>query len=227
MGVKQEVGRKGSLRWIQCLVNERPELVEDELRGAVQSTARIEWVSPLVDEDLAEYRDEEAVSRLGLELSVRPLRDFWPSRGPQWDALARSGEKAILVEAKAHVPEMFSGACGAESEASRRMIREALEETKRWLGAKPGLDWMERFYQYGNRLAHLYFLREVNQVDAHLVFVNFLGDHDVGGPDDPAVWRAATEVLHEALGIRGRVPNSVHEVFVDTTDLKGISLELP
>ena len=44
----------------------------------------------------------------------RLLQHFGPSVGPQWDGLARSDVgNILLVEAKAHIDELFSPACQA------------------------------------------------------------------------------------------------------------------
>ena len=48
-----------------------------------------------------------------------------------------------------------------------------------------------------------------------LAFVNFIGDDDMNGPSSRAEWEAAFTVLHEALGLRGRIPKYVAEVFID------------
>jgi hypothetical protein len=215
MRAVQNPGSKGSLKWIQLLVNQRPELVEEELRALVGSRESVEWLSPLREDQFAEYRDGSALKLLGVSDLRRPLRDFWPALGPQWDALARVGEALVLVEAKAHITELFSPPSLAKNETSRRKIESALAETERWLRVRPGLDWSERFYQYANRLAHLYFLREVNGLDAHLVFLYFVGDRKSNGPEDPVAWEAATAVLHEALGIRGRKVPGMHHLYVD------------
>jgi hypothetical protein len=219
MRVVQKPGSKGSLKWIQLLVNQRPELLEEELRALVGSRESVEWLSPLREDQFAEYRDGSALELLGVSKLQRPLRDFWPARGPQWDALARVGEALVLVEAKAHIPELFSPPSLAKNETSRRKIQSALAETKQWLSAQPGLDWSKRFYQYANRLAHLYFLRKVNGLDAHLVFLYFVGDGDMKGPTDPSEWEAATAVLHEALGIRGRTVPGMHHLYVDVREM--------
>ena len=50
-------------------------------------------------------------------------------------------------------------------------------------------DWTKCFYQYANRLAHLYFLKELNGIDAALVFVYFTGDTTINGRD-PSLARA-------------------------------------
>ena len=52
----------------------------------------------------AEYRDEAFLKRVGVSATKKPLSEFWPKRGPQWDALATFGDDGvILVEAKAHM----------------------------------------------------------------------------------------------------------------------------
>jgi len=157
MGVIQQAGTRGSLKWIQRLVNARADLLDPQLRDALGFEGPVQWLSPLQAEGFREYRDQKALDQLRVSLPVEPLSDFWPARGPRWDALARAGEALILVEAKAHIHELFSTECQAKSPTSRAKIRKALDRAQTALGAKPGLDWMLRFYQYANRLAHLHF----------------------------------------------------------------------
>lgn len=206
----QPQGAKGSLRWIQHLVNQHSEMLNDAI-----GLGPVAWRSPRADDGYAEYRDQAFVDRLGLTLSKRRLDDFWPSGGPQWDALGRaaSGE-AVLVEAKAHVPELLSSPTQASDE-SAKTIRASLAEAASALGAVPGTDWSQRFYQYANRLAHAWFLAQVNGVPVRLAFVHFIGDADMDGPPSRREWEAALMVLHEALGLRGRIPQYVTEIFID------------
>ena len=60
-------------------------------------------------------------------------------------------------------------------------IRKSLNKTKTNLKIKDPTDWMRKFYQYTNRLAHLYYLRE-NNVAAFLIFIYFINDTSVNGP---------------------------------------------
>jgi hypothetical protein len=183
----------------------------------------LEWLSPLEGDAFSEYSDAAFLDRLGISLDKRALSDFWPHGGPVWDGLARTvGGEPVLVEAKAHVPEMFSS-CGAKALGSVAKIRAALDETRGHLGADTRHDWMTGFYQYANRLAHAHLLNELNDVTSHLVFINFYGDADVHGPELPAEWSAATVVLHEALGISGKVPRYVRHVHVDVSQLTSAS----
>jgi len=214
---KQPKGRKGSQRWIQHLVNERREILDEALVAI--SHGPIDWCSPLRDDDFSEYRDGRALEKVGVHLSRRPLESFWPPKGPQWDALGvTAAREPILVEAKAHVSEMF---CSAQSSSptSCALIRKSLDATAKALRAKPGTDWMLRFYQYANRLAHAYLLRTLNGIPAHLVFIYFVGDKEMNGPATAAEWKAAISVLHEALGITGKIPRYVHDVFIDVNGI--------
>ena len=210
---------RGSLRWLREAVNAESEVLDRSIRQAcsLPATTKIEWRSPLEEDDYAEYRDHDFLALLGLELAHRPLGCFWPKRGPQWDALARtSTDQIILVEAKANIPEIVSPGTSASAE-SRTLIENSLAETKRHLAVPEDIPWSGRLYQYANRLAHLYLLRELNRVDAHLVFLYFTGATDVSGPETVKEWIAALTVAKGVLGLSGRHPlhRYVHDVFID------------
>ncbi|MCC7000921.1 MAG: hypothetical protein IT357_02105 [Gemmatimonadaceae bacterium] len=213
--------RRGSQKWIQVAVNERPEVLRRALQaaGAVAPRATISWVSPLADR-YAEYRDEAFLQKLGLELKARPLSSFWPARGPVWDGLARtSDDEYVLVEAKAHIAEMVSPASKA-SPASLAKIERALKETRDALAPKTTISWSGTFYQITNRLAHLYLLRTLNRINARLVFLYFVGDEDVGGPVSRAEWDGAIRVTEAYLGVgRHRLSSFVHHAFIDVKEL--------
>lgn len=208
----QKKSSRGSQRWIQELVNRAPEVLE-----AAAGIGRIEWLSPLTSDQHAEYRDQAFLDRLGIKALQRPLSSFWPQCGPQWDALGKSeAGKAVVVECKAHIDEIFSPPSRA-CQSSLKQIRDALEETKVALGAQSGTDWTSRFYQYANRLAHAHFLQNLNGIPTKLMFLYIVGDSDMQGPNTRAEWEAAVTVLHEALGIRGRIPGYVVDAFVDVS----------
>ena len=197
---------RGSLRLIRRAVNDRTSLLNERIRAALQlrSDATIDWKSPLADDDFAEYGDDAFLKLLGIQLARHPRKDFWPKRGPQGDALATiEGTGALLVEAKANVPEVVSPGTGA-SPASRMLIDRSLREVKRYLGVDPNIPWTGKLYQYANRIAHLYLLRTLNRIDTHLVFVYFTGDVDVGGPSSVAEWRGAFSGAKRALGFPAR-----------------------
>lgn len=140
---------------------------------------QIIWTSPIEQDEFAEYRDNDFLSKVGLAPNEIKLNDFWPPRGPQWDALAKTKSgQVILVEAKANIPEIVSPGTGAGI-TSKRIIDKSLNDTKAFLGLTNDIDWSGKFYQYTNRLAHLYFLRVKCNKPTFLVNIYFIGDDTV------------------------------------------------
>lgn len=206
----QGLKTKGSQRWIQRFINHAPEVLEQQI-----GLGPIEWLSPLAADDYAEYRDDAALERLGISPPHRTLETFWPHGGPQWDALGRTASgTAILVEAKAHLNELYSPATGASAESSLSLIRSSLAECANSLGVHPECDWSKQFYQYANRLAHAYFLDQVNGISTKLVFAYFIGATDVKGPNSRAEWETAIKTVHTVLGLT-IPPPFIHDVFLD------------
>ena len=221
MRVMQPEGNRGSLKWIQRLVTLRPGICDVQLcaQGALLNRGTLEWLSPNRDDDWAEYRDAAFLRRIGhLEL-IEALNQFWPQRGPQWDGLARDTSGAIyLFEAKAHTGEMTSN-CQA-SPKSRARIETAVSDTKVAFGAAPDADWLIGYYQYANRLAHLHFLRRAG-VNAWLVFLYFINDAEMRGPNSEEAWNDHLELVHRQLGLpdTAAIPGVVN-VFIDATNLQ-------
>ena len=208
--IETQLASRGSQHWLQHYVNSSPTVLDEALGLGI-----LEWRSPLAADDFAEYQDDAFLDRLDVSLPHRSLSSFWPPHGPVWDGLALTASgTCVLVEAKAHIPELFSS-CGATSDRSIAMIRAALDETRANLGVDSRHDWTLGFYQYANRLAHAYLMNELNGVPTVLVFVDFIGDVDMRGPASRQEWEAAIEVLHEALGVRGKLPPYVRHAFVD------------
>jgi hypothetical protein len=203
----QRLCTKGSQRWIQWFVNHAPEVLNEQI-----ALGAIDWRSPLAADEYAEYRDEAFLRVLGIDERCS-LDSFWPRGGPQWDALgiAESGE-LLLVEAKAHVNELYSPATGA-SASSLPLIRTSLAQTAAAIGVPSGYDWSKQFYQYANRLAHGHFLN-ANRIAAKMVFLYFTGDADVHGPASHEEWETAIEAVHWALGLNTR-PDFVVDAFID------------
>jgi hypothetical protein len=194
------------------LVNRYPTVLDSAI-----GSGRIDWRSPLASDEFAEYQDGEFLGRLGLTLKMRTLGDFWPSGGPRWDALGRAEDgTAILVEAKAHLAELFSPPSRAAVDSLAR-IRRALEEVAKDLAATPGCDWTMRFYQFTNRLAHGHLLQRLNGVPTQLVFLYLIGDAEMDGLRTRREWEAVLAVLDEALGLRGRMPTYVTHAFIDVS----------
>jgi len=218
----QPRSNKGSQKWIQKLVNEQPEQLNSQIRAKLNlpKNEYIQWLSPLKTDRYSEYRDKEFIDLLGVKLEKKPLEDFWPRGGPQWDALGKSrSEKLFLVEAKSHIQELISTMKAKDKDSARR-IRKSLQETKHFLGSNAEVDWSSGFYQYVNRLAHLYLLRQ-NGLSAHLLFIYFINDSEMKGPTTIHEWKGAIELLHSYLGIRRRkLQDFVVDLFIDVGCLK-------
>ena len=218
----QKSSTKGSKKWIRYLINEKPNLLIFHLkqRLRIPEDDIITWFSPLAEDNYAEYQDQQFLDLLGLKLEKKQLKDFWPRGGPQWDALGKSNlGNFFLVEAKSHIPEMISS-LRARNKNSIKKIFESLEETKHFLNAKINVDWTIGFYQYANRLAHLYLLRELNGLSAFLVFVYFVNDDEMGGPSTVDEWKGSINLLHSYLGIsRHNLQKFVTRIFIDVKEL--------
>ena len=221
--IPQHPAAKGSQKWIQKLVTEEPQLLNSPIRTQLDlpDTEKITWLSPIADDEYAEYQDQAFLELLGIRLPKVSLSDFWPSRGPVWDGLgkAHSGN-VFLVEAKSHISEVLSPKTGA-GEKSLRKIKKSLNETKTFLHSKSEHDWTTTFYQYTNRLAHLYLLRALNEVPAYLVFLYFVNDKDMNGPKSVDEWIGAISLLKSYLGVgRHRLDKYVAETFIDVKALQ-------
>jgi hypothetical protein len=214
--VIQPRGTRGSLKWIQIAINEFPSV----LNKAIDVQGKIEWLSPLSGDDFAEYRDGDFLRLIGCENLISELASFWPKRGPQWDALGRTDRGEILiVEAKAHISELFSPPSAARPE-SRAKIDAALQKTATFLNSKSPSSWGVHFYQLTNRLAHLMFLRE-HKVNARLVFLSFIGDDEMKGPKSREQWEAAYAEAAKVLGLQNSHELSEHitHAYVDVRSL--------
>jgi hypothetical protein len=212
---------KGSQRQLQDFVNCARSELNIAIFSAIASLPRSEdlcWRSPLRENEYKEYRDAKFLAAVGQTALSSELRRFWPSGGPVWDALAivnTGGSRGVLlVEAKAH-PEELESSCKAKNPDSVAKIKAALGSTKSWLGVNERLDWYAQYYQSTNRLAHLYFLREIAKVPAWLVNLYFVDD--ASHISTPRVdWDRKIAEVEQCLGL-GRVSSPyVGNVFLSS-----------
>lgn len=182
---------------------------------------KIDWKSPLRSDEYAEYRDEDFLENLEILKIKYPLNDFWPNYGPQWDALGVSEDEIILVEAKANIPEMVSPGTKAKTNP-RRKIENSLNEVKKYLSVSDSIDWTGTFYQYVNRIANLYYLREKNKIKARLLFIYFINDITVHGPKTKDEWLGAIQTMECYLGLskKHKLREYIHDIFIDVNDLR-------
>ena len=213
----QDSDSHGSLKDLQILINEKKDLLDNKISDSLQKNIKIDWVSPLKDDQFAEYRDLDFLKKLNLEKKIRySLSEFWPSRGPQWDALGKTNDLIFIVEAKANLPEIVSPPTGAGTE-SKSLIMDSFSEVKEYLNINNSIDWSGTFYQYTNRIAHLYYLRILNGIDAYLVNIYFVNDESVNGPKSKDEWKGAIQIIKNYLGIpkRNKLEKYMIDVFVD------------
>jgi hypothetical protein len=125
------------------------------------------------------------------------------------------------VESKAHVGELLSPGTKASSQ-SKTFIDRSLKEVQSFLGVNPVVDWSKVLYQYTNRLAHLYLLRELNDVQAFLVFLYFVGDREMDGPSTPGEWKSAIRVVKGILGLGEghKLSKFVLDIFIDVAQIE-------
>jgi len=102
---------RGSALHIAYYVNVAPAELDATLGEQLLIEQPIQWVSPLASDRFVEYHDRaflEAVGQGGLGAA---LEAWWPRGGAHWDALGVAADGAVvLVEAKANIAEMTSGA---------------------------------------------------------------------------------------------------------------------
>jgi len=216
--IEQVPAIKGSQKWIQKLANEKSDLLNSLIRAQLNlpDTDTITWLSPIAEDDYAEYQDQAFLDLLAIKLTKVSLSDFWPSRGPVWDGLGKSKTgKVFLVEAKSHISEVLSPGTGAGVKSLRK-IKKSLDKTKSFLNSNSEHDWTSTFYQYTNRLAHLYLLRTLNEVPAYLIFLYFVNDKEMNGPQSIDEWFGAIRLLHSFLGIgRHKLNKYIADIFID------------
>ena len=208
----------GSQKWLQIAINRKPELLLGAFRrsGAIGPQATVTWHSPLLADSFREYRDSEALKKAGIAEMRKHLNSFWPARGPVWDAIGITSEgNPLFIEAKAHIPEAASQATKA-SPASRKLIKRSLIKAMNFYAPRATADWTIHFYQYANRLAYQYFLREKNGIKSTLVFLYFLNAVDVHGPTSEEEWKGASRLIHAVLGVsKDLTAQGVFDVFLD------------
>jgi hypothetical protein len=227
--------KRGSQLQTQIYVNRRRGELDKAVLGALPDLAEqaveLRWVSPLEADGFREYQDTAFLRAVGLEELATELTRFWPTGGPVWDGLAiaelASGETGVvLAEAKSYPEEMYSGGSAAgrtgseRGLANRQQILDAIAATQRWIEADaidPGR-WIgpldetrpsSSLYQTANRLAHLYWLREVVDRPAWLVHVLFVND-PTNRPTSREDWEHALRWADARLGLHEASPYAGH-----------------
>lgn len=214
----------GSQLQTQLYVNKRTSALNEAVVRALPplNGAELRWVSPLAADRYREYKDMDFLRTLGLEGLGQELGNYWPSRGPVWDGLAKltfpaveeAGDReprpvVLLAEGKSYPGELYGSGCQASDPQSRAKIEAALAKTQNDLGVtdRSPADWCGPLYQTANRLAHLWWLRSQS---VHAWFVHLLFVDDPHSPTSAAEWKAAIDQTSAELGLPSHVPYTAH-----------------
>ena len=199
----------GSQMHLQVWANRRSQDLSTRILAAFDldlPPTVVRWLSPIEAGRYREYRDGAFLRAIGQESARAELRQFWPSGGPVWDGLAQivsdapGGHSTFLIEAKSYPEEVHGSGCQATAGSDAlATIRRSLDKTAEWLGIKRTPAWEGRLYQSANRIAHLYFLREVLKLNAYMVNVCFLDDPR--RPTSIEAWNVAHTTFRAELGI--------------------------
>ncbi len=209
---------------MQHYVNHAPDILNQTIQQALNQPLEIVWTSPLKVDLYREFKDRAFLTAVGQSEHFERLKAFWPKNGPRWDATGRveSPSKGVLLpEGKSHLSELYAGECTAKSRESLDLIDASLARTKKWLNADLAVNWRGRFryqqngkelagclYQSANRLAHLFFFREVLGIDAWLVNICFVDDPYK--PTTRAEWEVGLARAKKNMGIPGEIPYCVN-----------------
>jgi len=140
-------------------------------------------------------------------------KKFWPKSGNQqnWDAVGKAkngnSDNWVLVEAKANIQECKSicKAKPASKKGGRDQITNTMLEVIKTTAKSENIDpekWLNKYYQYANRLALLHFLIK-SGINANLLFIYFIGDDnkDAKCPDSVSGWKEVVSNIHNHLEI--------------------------
>ncbi len=210
--------------WLRKLINDNPEILNKILfdNKIVSENEIIEWLSPTLADDFAEYYDNEFLDKLGIDKNklIVSLNDFWPISGPRWDGLGKTNtKKYFLIEAKAHIEEAVDYNTGATSQLSIDLIKKSIDNTKQFYSDNTKSYWQMPFYQYANRLAHLYYLKELNHLNAYIIFIYFCNAPDVDIITNKDEWIGHIRTVEKVFALNSKCRNKIN-VLIDIKDLK-------
>ena len=227
------------LRWMgrhRCAFN---QLFLEKMGFAASST--IEWLDfefkpgePWPDEEL---KGLECLKGPEYKELQKKWALFWPlgSGIHNWDAVgwihSKGKRELLLIEAKAHLDEIRSDCKaglplirdGKEEPASpaslknKLKISKAFQEVKSSLNVPAEKDWTQKYYQYTNRIATLYFLQN-NGIDTNLAFIYFVGDRAKGKncPSSKQDWQPALQDQATWVGLpeEHALKDRIHKLFL-------------
>jgi len=104
-----------------------------------------------------------------------------------------------------------------------QLIEQSLERARKFYSPRSTSLWSGTFYQYANRLAYQYYLRELNQIPSILIFLDFINAEEMDGPSSELEWKGATRLLHAVLGLPANLEkHGVYHAYIDARQLVSV-----
>jgi hypothetical protein len=178
-----------------------------------------------------EYKNIEFLSNLkDYEKIKENWKNYWPSRGQHWDAIILNTDDEkwgyVMVEAKAHLQEGIEDGTQAENEKSRKQIENAFKATQKRFNIDTKNSWLDKYYQFANRLAFVNFMLE-NGIECSLLNIYFINGYvkrDLKNTniilEDKSVstvseWRKLIDTEYDYLGINDEAKKYISKIFVE------------
>ena len=172
-------------------------------------------------------KDRELIGFQFLKSSVindLKVSEFWPDKGPNWDAVAVDGTTYLLIEAKAHIKELSHKNMTGAKNKSYDLIRRSIHSLQKKYKIPIDDLWLTDYYQLANRLAFCDFLNEKG-VSSRLVYICFLNGYEYSYSGHKIInksvknkveWQKALNEMIEKMNIKGTpLEDLIEPVYID------------
>ena len=188
------------------------------IKKALNIESEIEWLDfPYDDNRLSgdgEYIGIEFLDSYSDILAQ--WKKFWPSlkKAQHWDAIAKTKDTWLLIEAKAHSKEMISD-CTAR-EKSKEVIEYRMMELIKRYNITPQGSRLKKYYQKANRILFISFLESIG-IRAQIVFIYFINGYKNIGIENAEEWESLIKEQDMYLGIEKNewVKDHIKNIIID------------
>ena len=228
------------LRFLGHHRNELERIILENTKINANLDYNMEWQEyPKNNSRLSLDGEYTGISFLPLELQNKISENwekYWPQGGgiPNWDAILYCSplvpnsplkDQWIIIEAKAHLPEGIEKGTDATDEKSRKQIEDAFKATQNRFNIKTGNSWLDKYYQFANRLAFVNFMLD-NGIECSLLNIYFLNGYVKKDPETKKIikdeslknvseWRKVIDAEYTYLGINDEAKKYISEIFVN------------
>jgi hypothetical protein len=220
----------------------------NELEGIILRNTQIntnldydmEWLDyPKDNSRISLDGEHTGISFLPLELQNKTLenwKNYWPQGGslPSWDAVLYCSpvvphsplkDQWVIIEAKANLEEGIEKGTGAKNEESIKKIESAFKATQKRFNINTENSWLDKYYQFANRLAFVNFMLD-NGIECSLLNIYFINgfvhkDRETKELiEDKSVksvseWHKVINDEYAYLGINDYAKKYISEIFVE------------